>query len=83
MANLTERVRELIAATFGIDVDETPETASQATLAEWSSLNHVLLMAAVEDAFDVRLTMQEMLHMTSVPTITAVLSGRGAAVGVA
>lgn len=83
MANLTEQVRELIAANFGIDVAETPETASQATLAEWSSLNHVMLMAALEEAFDVRLTMPEMLRMTSVPAITAVLAGRGVTVSAA
>jgi acyl carrier protein len=72
----TEDVRQLIASVFGCDLRLIDDDACQATVAEWTSLNHIMLMAALEERFDTTLTMSEMLEMTGVREIVRVVAQR-------
>jgi acyl carrier protein len=74
---LTERVRDIVAGTFGLDPLEVADDASSHNLAAWSSLAHLRLVANLEQAFGVRFTMAEMTAMTSVRAIDHVLTSRG------
>ncbi len=75
---LIEQVRELMAETFGIDEDEITEDASQETLSKWTSMQHMTLLASLEEQFGLTLSMDEMTSMTSLPKIVAVLKKHGA-----
>ncbi len=72
-------MRETIASTFGVDKEDLPETVSQGTVPQWSSLTHVMLLAALEEQFGVRLGMQEMASMTSLDAILSALRRHGVA----
>ncbi len=74
---LTERVQELVASTFSLDPASVPPDASAKSLSAWSSLAHLRLLTEVEREFGVRLTMNEMLAMNSIPVITQVLAAKG------
>jgi acyl carrier protein len=74
---LRARVRELLAATFVMDVSELPDDTSQQTCARWTSLYHMTLLMAIEEQFDVSLAMDEMTAMTSLVEIVSVLKGHG------
>ena len=78
-ADLEARVRETIASTFGVEENELPEALSQATMPQWSSLNHMLLLAALEEQFGVRLAMQDMARMASLEAILSTLRRHGVA----
>ena len=54
------RLKTLTAETLGIDPDELNDHTSPETLAAWTSFNHLMLMAAVEDSFGMTLSMEEM-----------------------
>ena len=74
---LHERVCDVVAQTFGVDpAGITPESSSQ-TVAAWSSLAHLRLLASLEQAFGVRFTMAEMTSMNSVAAIERVLEAHG------
>lgn len=73
---LDERVREIVVETFDLDPGEIGPDASAQTLAAWTSLAHLRLMTNIEQAFGLRLTMDEMTTMTSVRAIESVLSVR-------
>jgi len=73
---LEERVREVVAETFDLDPGEISPDASAQTLAAWTSLAHLRLMTNVEQAFGLRLTMDEMTAMTNIPAIVQVLAVR-------
>ncbi len=73
---LDERVREVVAETFDLDPREIGPDASAQTLAAWTSLAHLRLMANIEQAFGLRLTMDEMTTMTNIPAIVQVLAVR-------
>lgn len=72
-----ERVREVMADTFGVDPLEVSSASSAQTLAAWTSLAHLRLMANLEQAFGLRFTMDEMTVMTSVQAVETVLAARG------
>jgi acyl carrier protein len=72
------QVRELMADTFGIDESDLPEAPSQATFARWTSILHMVLVAALEEHFGLRFSMDEMIAMTSFDRIIAVLRQKSA-----
>jgi acyl carrier protein len=74
---LGDRVREVVANTFGLDAAEVDPHASNQTLAAWSSLAHLRLVANLEQAFGVRFSMTELTAMTSIPAIEQTLAAKG------
>lgn len=48
---------------------EFSDTLSRETLEAWDSLGHIRLIAAAEEAFDVRFTIEEIEKLTSVARI--------------
>jgi acyl carrier protein len=73
--NHFDTLRELIALTLAVPPEQiTPETV-QADLQEWDSVAHLNLMLAVEDAFQVRLDLEQIAGLTSVPAILDYLQG--------
>ncbi|GAC1460220.1 MAG: hypothetical protein PVSMB4_19220 [Ktedonobacterales bacterium] len=74
---LQERVREVVATTFDVDPQQISAEASNQTVASWTSLGHLRLMANLEQAFGVRFTMEEMTAMSNVQAIEDVLAARG------
>ena len=69
--DLTARVREIMADTFGMDEDELPDDVSQQSCRRWTSLQHMTLMVALEEEFSTRLSMADMASMKSLPQIVA------------
>ena len=74
---LFEEVREIMAGTFGMDESELTEDVSQETCRQWSSLDHLTLLLALEERFGTSFTMDEMQEMKSLPRIVSVLKGYG------
>ena len=73
---LIARVRDVMANTFGVDEQDLPVEPSMQSLRRWTSLQHMTLMVALEEAFAVRLSMTDMTSMTSLTAIVQVLSRR-------
>lgn len=76
---LAATVRETLASTFGLELATVPEDLTQQTCAAWSSLNHMVLLAALEEQFAVRFTLGEMMSMQSLSSIVGALAARGVA----
>lgn len=74
----TEQLREIIAETLDLDPIDVPPDASAKTLAPWTSLAHLRLMANIERAFGVRFATAEIIEMTSITSIERVLAQRRA-----
>jgi acyl carrier protein len=65
-----------MAVTFGIEPDRINANSAQNQVPEWDSVAHLNLMLALEDTFNVRLTVQDMQRLTSVPDILRHLEDR-------
>jgi acyl carrier protein len=68
-AEQEERLRDVVAETLGIDSDDVGDETSPETVAAWTSLNHLTLMSAVEEAFGIQLSMYDMTAAQSYATL--------------
>ncbi len=73
---VSDKLKQVILAELGLDdwpiADET--VASQ--VPGWDSLNHVRVINAVEDAFQVRFKTSEIVRLKNVGQLQALLDGK-------
>jgi len=77
---IREKVKQTMAATFRIPVDQVPDDAAPEKVAGWDSLGHIELMLALEMEFSVPLPTEKIVDLVSLEAIEAFLSGQEAAV---
>jgi len=71
-----EKLKELFADTFDIDEDDVTDETSKDSLASWDSLNHLRLVTALEQDFEIALTMEEINSMTTYAKVSEYVSHR-------
>jgi acyl carrier protein len=76
---MIETLHEVVADILGLDPGEVHDQLSRESADNWDSLNHLRIVTAVEQAFSVRLTMDEIQSATSVGQLQAILAGKAAA----
>ena len=54
------QLQTVTAETLGVAPEELIPEASPETLAQWTSLNHLLLLSGVEESFSLTFSMEEM-----------------------
>src|ERR1041384_426658 len=70
-------VKQVLASALGISVERVGDDAERGKLRGWDSVGHVDIVTALEDHFAVQLDDAEVLRMTSLPEIVAVLRAKG------
>ena len=60
-----EKLSEIFSDVFDEEITVTPETTS-ADIEDWDSLTHITLISEVEDAFDIKFAMKDVLGMKNV-----------------
>lgn len=73
---MDSKLRTVLAEVLGIPPESIDERTSPDTEAAWDSLRHMNLVFALEDAFDVRFSDDDIANLTSVPGIEAALRAR-------
>ncbi len=71
---------ELFCSILELDPAQFDDQVSQASVGTWSSLAHINLVTALEEAYGVSFTTQEILAMKSVGNARALLRDKGVAV---
>lgn len=74
------KLRRTIAETLGVEESVVSASTSAENESSWDSLRHINLVFALEDAFDVRFSDDEIPNLTSVQAIIDALTHRGAAI---
>lgn len=75
-----EKVEGVLADVLQVPADGITDDLAMQDVEAWDSLKHMELIVALETAFDVQLTFDEIVAMRSVREIKRVLAERGAAV---
>jgi acyl carrier protein len=70
---MADRLSGVVAAVLGLPVDEVSDEVGRGTLPEWTSLRHLQLVAAVEDAFGTSLSPREIRAVATVGDLRACL----------
>ena len=74
----SQQVRQIIADTLFLSIDEVGEDASQDTLKNWDSLQQMNIVLALEQSFGVRFKPEEFTLMTSIEKILQHLQAKQA-----
>jgi acyl carrier protein len=70
---IATNVRELMAEVFELDEDHITADTNQESLAEWTSLQHMNLLAALEEKYNIQIEMEDMTTMTTFPKVVNTL----------
>ena len=71
-----EQVRQLVSDVFAVPSGEVHENSSSETIKGWDSMQHLNLVLAVEEKFNVQFTPEEMEQMRSVRQIVTIVEAR-------
>lgn len=70
-------LEHVLAGVLDLPAEDIGEDTGRDTSAEWTSLAHVRVVTAVEDAYGVALTTREITDVTTVGRLRAVLAAKG------
>jgi acyl carrier protein len=77
---LETKLNTIIADTLHISLDKINDKLTMTEVESWDSLQHMSLIASLEQAFGAEFTFDEIISMQSVAEIKRVLRSKGAAV---
>lgn len=70
-------VKAVFVDELGIDNDAYSEDLIYNSIPEWDSASHMVIVVALEEKFGIELNSDEVVAMTSIPKIYAVLESKG------
>jgi acyl carrier protein len=73
MITSENKLKQVLADVFDIEVSVIDENTSVDTVQDWDSLKHLNLVLALESEFDISLTEEQTVEILSYPLIKAVL----------
>ena len=76
MDNVKDRLFAVMVDVFQVDKSEINNETSPETTTEWDSLKHMLLLMAIEEEFEFRLTDDEMTQCISSESILDVINNK-------
>jgi acyl carrier protein len=71
-------LEDLVGEVLAVDPGELTDDSGPLTMEAWSSLKHLELVVALEEAFGVSLSRADIVAMRSMADIRAMLVGKGA-----
>ena len=78
MAELNEyKLKNVLADVFKIEAKTIGEDTSVDIVEKWDSLNHLNLVLALEEAFDISFTEEQTIEILNYPLIKMVLQEHG------
>jgi acyl carrier protein len=72
-----QKLRELLSKIFEVPLDAISENASPDTIETWDSLRHMNLVVALEQAFNVELSDDQVVEILSYKLIKIILLEHG------
>lgn len=72
-SNITSKLQEIFRSVFeDAALEINPETSAK-DIANWDSMNHILLITEIENQFEVSFEMDDLIEMKSVGDIVAAI----------
>lgn len=77
---MADKLVELFAMTLNLPEEKITDATSPANTEAWDSLANMLLIAAIEETFEIELATREIESMKDLAGVRQVLAARGVAV---
>lgn len=62
---MEEKLRTIFATSLDLKVEEITDALRYATIAQWDSIAHMSLIAAIEEGFDIMIDAEDVIDMSS------------------
>lgn len=62
---MEDKLQKIFADSLGLKTDEITDDLSYATIAQWDSVAHMSLIAAIEEGFDIMIDAEDVINMSS------------------
>lgn len=73
---MREKIKNVMAVVFEIPITDIPDSASTSSLENWDSLNHMNLVVALEEEFQIRFSDEEIVEIISLDAVEKALSSK-------
>ena len=70
------KIIEAVATTFSVEASSLEASSGPDTVANWDSLGHLSLVAALEAAYGISFTMDEIISLQSLEIIDAIVQSK-------
>jgi acyl carrier protein len=77
--NVEQELKKILSAILEVKEEDIDDTSSMENIETWDSLKHLELMQAIEEQFDIVLSIDEVVEMTIFKVIKTTLAARGVA----
>ena len=67
------KLREILANALDIRSEELDDESSSDNISEWDSFAHMTIVAALEEEFEIDLTLEEIMKMQSLQKVKKIL----------
>jgi len=74
---MEDNIKRIMSDIFGVNVGDITDSASMKTIPAWDSLKHMEMITALEENFNIRLKVDDMVEMTSFRAICDILRAYG------
>ena len=71
-----DQIKDIVSDLFLVPVEEIGPDSSPDTIERWDSMQHLNLVLALEQAFDIQLSPEDIERMTTVGRIAQLIEGR-------
>lgn len=71
---MKDKIKSIMSAVFDIDKDTIGDDASTTNLENWDSINHMNLVLAIEEEFNIVFDDEEIVQIISLKSIESTLS---------
>jgi acyl carrier protein len=68
---MTDKIKSIFADIFDVNIESINEHFSSETVESWDSINKLRMITALEEAFDVQFTMDEIGQMEDLHKVVA------------
>ena len=72
-AQILDKVNEIFRDVFDDDTVTVSDSTTANDIEDWDSLTHITLISEIEDAFDIKFTMKQVLGMKNVGEMLDIL----------
>ncbi len=66
---MRDKIKNVMALVFEIEPSQIPESASTSTIDNWDSLNHMNLVVALEEEFNILFSDEEIVEIISLEAV--------------
>lgn len=77
-ADTAGQIRELAADILGVDPGSLHDSSGPENVPQWDSVNHLNIVLAIEQAFDIQLDPEDIEQMQTIGAMVTVVNGKRA-----